>query len=64
MSDKIVQFNEEVKMLEQVGVMSEVVYSQQNQYYYDVRMFDLAIIKTLIDTIFSSKFIQRRKVRS
>jgi hypothetical protein len=51
-------------MLEQVGVMSEVVYSQQNQYYYDVRMFDLAIIKTLIDTIFSSKFIQRRKVRS
>lgn len=57
MSDKIVQFNEEIKMLEQVGVMSEVVYSQQNQYYYEVRMFDLAKLKTLLDTIFSSKFI-------
>ena len=51
------------KMLEQVGVKFEVVHSQQNQYYYDGRVFDLAELKIMIDAISSSKFITEKKSR-
>ena len=51
------------KMLEQAGIKFEVVHSQQNQYYYDGRVFDLAELKILIDAISSSKFITEKKSR-
>lgn len=51
------------KMLEQAGVKFEVVHSQQNQYYYDGRVFDLAELKIMIDAISSSKFITEKKSR-
>lgn len=49
------------KMLEQAGIKFEVVHSQQNQYYYDGRVFDVAELKIMIDAISSSKFITEKK---
>ena len=51
------------KMLEQAGITFEVIHSQQNKYFYDGRVFELAELKLLIDAVSSSKFITEKKSR-
>ena len=51
------------KMLEHAGISFEVIHSQQNKYYYDGRVFDVAELKVLIDAVSSSKFITEKKSR-